>query len=878
MKRMTLTALTWFVAFSLAGGDCIAPADDITLIARTIYNDGNLAAPDSVRVIVTLDGTELTDSWYNSVDAQCNSTNDALVFFDQLQDIDGAGGDGVYAIEIGAYDQDSTLYTWYYHTYTVGIYHAIDLDDVNGTLDASEIGTDAITASKIAADAIGASELANAAINDFHFSASAITSSVIAVNAIGSSQIAANAIGASEIADDAIDYATFAGTAPTAWWNEDKTGYTVSTVSDKTGYSLTTAERGAIEDSIHAQAADYKATGFSTHSAADAADAVWNEDTTGHYTDPHFGYLAVQAASGTWNSTQRDSVLAALQDASIGDKVWTDATTRTITGGTVADVTNQVTADVTAISSSSTAANMLEDAFDDNATSSASLRLDLLQVIGNNTDASFIVQNSGIGDAVRFMHTGTNGDGLYLQGHGTGYAANYSGGLSAAKINFGGEIADAVWDEDTTGHYDVGKYGYEATSGTGTTPAAVWSYANRELTDTTGLSGLDVNVVSIAGTAAAATNLEDAFDGDATSSVEMQLKRLSISGSNPGTASLAVQNTAIDAPGMLIYSAAGGSGNALQLFAQGTGHAFYMQADGTGSAIYGISDEATALQMFGSNASGNGHGMRLEGGGTGSGFYTLAGQDAGETGWGIYAAGGLAGGDDVSWGGLVADSVWDETAGGHTVSGTYGKYLDTEVSGIGSGSGMYSITVQAYDSSLAESIPNTRLAVRNFDQTALMGLGVTDSQGRTGFNLDADSFLVVSIATSYTFAGSDTLVVTGSGVDTVFGVRFDPGTPASPELCRVFGYVVNVQGVSETGATVSAYLPRGVALSGSLVVSPYMVSTQTDSLGYFFIDLIPSDSLTGDDTRYEISISRQDGTVLRKRISVPATSNWQLVW
>jgi len=159
-----------------------------------------------------------------------------------------------------------------------------------------------------------------------------------------------------------------------------------------------------------------------------------------------------------------------------------------------------------------------------------------------------------------------------------------------------------------------------------------------------------------------------------------------------------------------------------------------------------------------------------------------------------------------------------------------------------------------------------------------LGIGVTDSQGRTGLNLDADSFLVVSIATGYIFTGWDTLVVTGSSVDTVFGSRFDPGTPASPELCRVHGYVVDVQGESETGATVSAYLPRGVMLSGSLVVSPYMVSTQTDSLGYFYLDLIPSDSLTGEDTRYEISISRQDGTVLRKRISVPATTSWQLVW
>lgn len=43
-------------------------------------------------------------------------------------------------------------------------------------------------------------------------------------------------------------------------------------LTDKAGFALTTAERAAIEDTIHANAADYKATGFSTHSAAD----VWS--------------------------------------------------------------------------------------------------------------------------------------------------------------------------------------------------------------------------------------------------------------------------------------------------------------------------------------------------------------------------------------------------------------------------------------------------------------------------------------------------------------------------------------------------------------------------------------------------------------------------
>jgi len=86
----------------------------------------------------------------------------------------------------------------------------INLDNVVGTLDAAEIGSDAITAAKIAAgaidaatfaagaidagaiaaDAIGAAEIANGAIDAATFVAGAIDSSAIAADAIGASELA----------------------------------------------------------------------------------------------------------------------------------------------------------------------------------------------------------------------------------------------------------------------------------------------------------------------------------------------------------------------------------------------------------------------------------------------------------------------------------------------------------------------------------------------------------------------------------------------------------------------------------------------------------------------------------------------------------------
>ena len=236
---------------------------------------------------------------------------------------------------------------------------------------------------------------------------------------------------------------------------------------------------------------------------------------------------------------------------------------------------------------------------------------------------------------------------------------------------------------------------------------------------------------------------------------------------------------------------------------------------------------------------------------------------------------GGSGGTDSS---SIARWVWNTPQANHTTAGTFGGYLDAEVSTAGSGSGLYAFGFQTYDSALQQVIPHVRLAIRNLDQTALVATGITGNDGCVDFNLDSDSFLVVAAATGYGFAGYDTVVVAGNGVDTIYGYSFDPGTPASPDLCRVYGFVSNVQGQPENYAAVSASLPRGVARSGNLLVSPFSVSTQTDSAGYFYLDVIPSDSLIGEDTRYEISISRQDGTILRRRFTVPATTSWQLVW
>jgi hypothetical protein len=82
----------------------------------------------------------------------------------------------------------------------------LDLDNTSGTLDAGQIGADAITAAKIADDSITADQLG----------ANAITSTILADNAITAAKINADAITNAKIADNALAVEQFADNFLTA--------------------------------------------------------------------------------------------------------------------------------------------------------------------------------------------------------------------------------------------------------------------------------------------------------------------------------------------------------------------------------------------------------------------------------------------------------------------------------------------------------------------------------------------------------------------------------------------------------------------------------------------------------------------------------------
>jgi len=347
--------------------------------------------------------------------------------------------------------------------------------------------------------------------------------------------------------------------------------------------------------------------------------------------------------------------------------------------------------------------------------------------------------------------------------------------------------------------------------------------------------------------------------GDST----FRLRRFVLTGNNGDSASFLVSNQGGDA---VRFTAAGGSGDGLHLSGDGAGyglraggttagHDIYGDLAGTVDSVKGITTAGMeALLEYDTSLISAGIGAMLKD--------TSAYQGAG------------AAVDSLK----IARWVWNSPQNNHTAGGTFGRYLDAEISGIGGGSGLYSYCLTVIDSTIDQVVPGVQVAVRNLEQSALIASGVTDERGRVLFNLDADTMLVAAFAAGYIFPVIDSLVIEGSFTDTIFGRGFDPGSPGDPELCRVYGFLSDISGRAESGAVVAARLPDGVSKTAGRIISPFKVENETDDSGYFYLDLIPTCRLEPDTVSYEITINRPDGTILRERIMVPDQTDWLLVW
>lgn len=232
----------------------------------------------------------------------------------------------------------------------------------------------------------------------------------------------------------------------------------------------------------------------------------------------------------------------------------------------------------------------------------------------------------------------------------------------------------------------------------------------------------------------------------------------------------------------------------------------------------------------------------------------------------------------------IAFSVWnmshDTTA--HFHDSAFGARWHDWAANAAAGTGAIPCTIQVVTISGADTaaLQGAYLRVYNSDETATVASGTSDANGRIVFSLEAETFHVYGYQGGYSFAPlPDTVVVPVGGItDTLWGTPFDPGSPANVDLCRVYGWVDDLAGAGISGASIRARVATSPLRFGNLVVSPYKLTTTTDSTGYWFLDVIPSGDMTPDTTSYQFEIRYGSGAILRRRVVVPDSAQWFFTW
>jgi hypothetical protein len=203
--------------------------------------------------------------------------------------------------------------------------------------------------------------------------------------------------------------------------------------------------------------------------------------------------------------------------------------------------------------------------------------------------------------------------------------------------------------------------------------------------------------------------------------------------------------------------------------------------------------------------------------------------------------------------------------------------IDADIASMSiSGGGSESCTLVVRQNGIA-SIQGARIVIRTIDQSATRVPGLcTDINGRRIVELDPTSYFLSVTANNY-IPLCETLTVHHDSTWQISMTPFDPGNADSPELCRVYGWVYDIGGENLADVTVSAAIPSDYrpVKYGSVIITPFKKSTQSDSTGYWQLDLFPNSVLSRADSKYQFTIEYPSGVIMKSKVVVPDSVSWQ---
>jgi len=196
----------------------------------------------------------------------------------------------------------------------------------------------------------------------------------------------------------------------------------------------------------------------------------------------------------------------------------------------------------------------------------------------------------------------------------------------------------------------------------------------------------------------------------------------------------------------------------------------------------------------------------------------------------------------------------------------------------GAGTGTNSVLIRCRDSSDSSAVAFAQIQVLDSTESSTIGLLTSDSQGRGFFALDQGAYRVRLYKPGWQFVVPETLLVTGDEDKTYYAQAFDPGMPPQASLCRVYGWVHDINDQPVVGTKIEAGIRTVPLRYQNLLISPYHKSTLTDTQGYWYLDIYPNSVLSPADTKYMFHVFSPSGTIMRLEADVPDLTSWELQW
>jgi len=589
-----------------------------------------------------------------------------------------------------------------------------------------------------------------------------------------------------------------------------------------------------------------------------------------------------------WTVSLRDVGISVADVWTAGTRTLTaideDATTLDFDATVVGGVTNQVTADVTAISGDATAADNLEAMLDGTRAKLYLTSLDI-RATGDDTAIVAIGADSGLGaffwggarasgmearggtvSGSGFVNYAPQGVGLYIIGGNGNNAAYYlatDGGhalqLSASGTGLGrglhitSDSGDAVYLQ-AGGQPNV--HGIEVRGGTGSGGDAI-----RIVATATGADGIDIsaadgnglyidategNAFELLGDTAVHLNGDDAdFVGDITGNLSGSVGSVtgavgSVTGS-VGSMATAGMDALWQYDTSLIASGVGEMLKDTSAYeADVSGVSTHSAADvwtatGGDSALNAIDDANKG------NFKADVSALALESSLFDPATTAVTPTDTTEPGDTLAVKK-----DSLIYQGAaaspsaVADAVWDESQSGHTSAGTFGKYLDVEVSSISGclGTGSDTLIYYTVDTSNDVRVEGVTVSMYTIGGSQVGGPQTTDANGYVLYALNSGDTLLPIVYGPHQYTwGKDTLFFTGQTSDSAMGYRIADPSPPSPDYATVKGFVISPSDYKFFGATVEAIRITG-EFGTDTSGTPYIVGKKDetvtiDTLGYF---------------------------------------------